>query len=308
MSLNRTLRGASLALVLSAGHALAVGPLVGDLLVTEEGPGNVWAFNGPTGAPNGFFNTSPLAGNLMAVHTGGAVGDVLVGSAFGGVYRLDRNTGNVVQTYSPGGGWQWAGIWRPSANTVLIGSMNTDDIREYDATTGAYVGTFATGVNKPADMIYGPNGNLFVCSFDSGAGVYEIDGVTGAVLNQWGLGMGFTNDIAFLPDGRRIVTAMGTNSAHVFDSAWNPITTFTGTGWGRVHGIDVSPHDGNIYIVDGLTTNVHVFDSTTYAEINVMFASTHTKPVDLEFRPAIPAPGAGALLGLAMLAGVRRRR
>jgi len=281
---------------------------VGNLYVTEEGPGNVLEFNGVTGAPVGFFTASPLSGNLMAIHTGGAVGDVLVGSAFGGVRRLDRNTGAVVQTYNSGGGWQWAGLWRPSTGTVLIGDMSTDDIREYDANTGAYLGTFATGVNKPADMLFGPNGNLFVCSFDTGAGVYEIDGVTGAVLNQWGLGMGFTNDIVFMPDGRRIVTAMGDNMAHVFDSSWNPITTFAGTGWGRIHGITISPHDGLIYAVDGLTTNVHSFDPITYAEINVNFSSTNTKPVDLEFRPAIPAPGsAGLLLGLCAMAARRKR-
>ncbi|MBX3359446.1 MAG: WD40 repeat domain-containing protein [Phycisphaeraceae bacterium] len=283
---------------------------VGDLYVTEEGPGNVWQFNGVTGASMGFFNAAPLTGNIMAIHTGGAVGDVLVGSAFGGagVRRLDRNTGAVVQTYNAGGGWQWAGVWRPGTNTVLIGDMSTDDIREYDADTGAYLGTFATGVNEPSDMVFGPNGNLFVCSYAVGAGVYEIDGVTGAVLNQWGLGMGHTNDIVFMPDGRRIVTAMGDNMAHVFDSSWNPITTFAGTGWGRIHGIALSPHDGRIYAVDGLTTNVHSFDPVTYAEIDASFSSTNTKPVDLEFRPAIPAPGAAGVLGLGVVAVLRRRR
>ncbi len=290
--------------------ASSEGASVGNLFVTEEGPGNVLEYNGVTGAFVGPFSASPLSGNLMAIHTGGAVGDVLVGSAFGGVRRLDRNTGAVVQTYNAGGGWQWAGVWRPSTGTVLIGDMNTDDIREYDPNTGALLGTFATGVNNPADMIFGPNGNLFVCSFAAGAGVYEIDGVTGAVVNQWGLGMGFTNDIVFMPDGRRVVTAMGDNMAHVFDSGWNPITNFAGTGWGRIHGITISPHDGRIYAIDGLTTNVHSFDPVTYAEIDPNFASTDTKPVDLEFRPVIPAPGAAApvLLGVGVMATRRRRR
>jgi WD40 repeat protein len=293
----------------------AAGVSDGNLFVTEESPGNIWEFNGVTGAPVGFFTGAPLSGNIMAIHTGGAVGDVLVGSAFGGagVRRLDRNTGAVVQTYNAGGGWQWAGVWRPGgagSGTVLIGDMSTDDIREYDADTGAYLGTFAAGVTNPSDMVFGPNGNLFVCSYEAGAGVYEIDGVTGAVINQWGLGMGLTNDIVFMPDGRRIVTAMGDNMAHVFDSSWNPITTFAGTGWGRIHGIALSPHDGRIYAVDGLTTNVHSFDPVTYAEIDIAFSSTSTKPVDLEFRPAIPGPGVGVvgLMGFGVVAGRRRRR
>ena len=297
--------GASLGLFAPAPAAHAS---VGNLFVTQEAPGYVLEFNGVTGAPVGLFTAGPLAGNLMGIHTGGAVGDVLVGSAFGGVKRLDRTTGAVVQTYNASGGWQWAGLWRPTSGTVLIGDHATDDIREYDANTGAYLGTFATGVSEPADMMFGPNGNLFVCSFAAGAGVYEIDGVTGAVLNQWGLGMGFTNDIVFMPDGRRIVTAMGDNMAHVFDSSWNPITTFSGTGWGRIHGITISPHDGQIYAIDGMTTNVHSFDPVTYAETNSNFSSTNSKPVDLEFRPEIPAPGAAALLGLGALATLRRRR
>ena len=287
----------------------AASATVGNLYVTQEaGPGQVLQFNGVTGAPVGIFGPA-LAGNIMAIHTGGAVGDVLVGAAFGGVQRLDRNTGAVVQTYNPGGGWQWAGIWRPGTGTVLIGDHNTDDIREYDPNTGAFLGVFATGVSNPADMMFGPGGNLFVCSFEPGAGVYEINGGTGAVINQWGLGMGFTNDIVFMPDGRRIVTSMGTNSAHVFDSSWNPITTFTGTGWGRIHGITISPHDGLIYAIDGLTTNVHTFDPVTYAEVNVSFASTNTKPVDLEFRPEIiPAPGVVGVVAVGALAVMRRRR
>jgi len=299
----------SVCVALSAGLLAPVAnATVGNLYVTQEaGPGHVLEFHGVTGAPVALFGPA-LPGNIMAIHTGGAVGDVLVGAAFGGVQRLDRNTGAVVQTYNAGGGWQWAGIWRPGTGTVLIGDHATNDIREYDPDTGAFLGVFATGVNSPADMMFGPSGNLFVCSYAPGAGVYEIDGASGSVLNQWGLGLGFTNDIAFMPDGRRIVTAMGDNMAHVFDSSWNPITSFAGTGWGRIHGITVGPHDGLIYAIDGLTTNVHSFDPVTYAEINSNFSSTNTKPVDLEFRPAIPAPGATALLSLTALAALRRRR
>lgn len=293
---------------MTLGSAALGAPAVGNLFVTEEQTGKVHEYVGATGSYVGVYATIAQPAALMAIHTGGPVGDVLVGSATGGVRRLDRNTGAVVQTYNAGGGWQWAGVWRPSNGNVLVGDMATNDIREYDATTGAYVGTFATGVMKPADMVWGPNGNLFVCSFDTGAGVYEINANTGAIVNQWGLGMGFTNDIVFMPDGRRIVTAMGDNMAHVFDSSWNPITTFAGTGWLRPHGIDLSPHDGRIYVVDGFTQAAHSFDPTTYAEYDASFLMTPTKPVDLEFRPAIPAPGAVALLGLGGLAATRRRR
>lgn len=120
--------------------------------------------------------------------------------------------------------------------------------------------------------------------------------------------MAFTNDIVFMPDGRRIVTVMGDNTAKVYDSSWNLITSFAGSGWGPIHGITVSPHDGLIYAIDGMTTNVHTFDPVTYAEIDFNFSSTNTKPVDLEFRMPIPAPGAVGLLVACGALATRRRR
>lgn len=278
---------------------------VGNLLVTEEIPGNVWEHHGVTGNLVQNFAVVAPPRALMGVHSGGPSGNVLVGSNGGGVREYDRNTGALVKTYNAGGGWQWAGIWRPNGN-VLIGDWNTNDIREYNGVTGGLVGIFNPVVPNPADMIYGPNGNVFVCSFMGG--VYELDGSTGAFINQWAPGVGQANDIVFMPDGRRIVMSMTSNSAHVFDASWNQIATFTGTGWGRPHGIDVSPIDGNIYAVDGVSQSVHVFDATTYAELNTSFLNTPTKPVDLEFVRAIPAPGGVVVAACAAVFAVRRRR
>lgn len=280
-------------------------PTLGNMLVTEEGPGNVLEHHGVTGALVQTFAVVPPPRALMAVHAGGPNGNILVGSNGGGVREYDRNTGSLVKTYNAGGGWQWAGVWRSNGN-VLIGDWTTDDIREYDGTTGNLIGTFNPVVPDPDDMVFGPNGNLYVCSYQGG--VYELDGSTGALVNQWHPSLFRANDILFMPDGRRIVTSMGTNSAHVFDSSWNPITTFTGTGWARPHGIDLSPVDGRIYVVDGVTQAVHSFDPTTYAEINSNFLTTPTKPVDLEFVRPIPAPGVLVLAACAGGVVARRRR
>jgi WD40 repeat protein len=291
---------------LAAPALASTPPVIGNLLVTEEGPGNVLEHDGVTGAYVQTFAVVPPPRFLMGVHSGGANGNVLVGSNFGGVREYDRNTGALIKTYNPSGGWQWAGLYRPNGN-VIMGDWNTDDIREYDGVTGNLVGTFSPpGIIDPADMVFGPGGNLFVCSFNGG--VYELDGTTGSLINLWAPGIGRANDILFMPDGRRIVTSMTGNIAHVFDSSWNPITTFAGTGWGRVHGIDLSPVDGRIYVVDGVSQAVHSFDPTTYAEINASFLTTPTKPVDLEFVRPIPAPGVGALLAGAALWSRRRRR
>jgi hypothetical protein len=271
------------------------------MYVTEEGPGNVHEFHGVSGAPLGIFNPVPISSaQIMAIHTGAPGQHVLVGARGGGVRELDRNTGALIKIFNPGGGWQWAGIYAPSGE-VLIGDMSTTDIRRYDATTAAYLGPFGL-VPGPADMVFGPNGNLFVCSYGSG-GVYELDGTTGNFIAHHVPTVGLANDILFMPDGRRIVTSNTSNMAHVFDSSWNPVTTFQGTGWQRPHGLDRSPHDGHIYVVDGVTNAVHKFDSTTYMEINATFAFVESKLVDVEFRipnnicgaVVVVGPGCGGL-------------
>ena len=67
---------------------------------------------------------------------------------------------------------------------------------------------------------------------------------------------------------------------------------FQGTGWVRPHGIAISPHDGKIHVVDGVTTQVHVFDPITFAELNPGFLTPNPgdKIVDLAFRPEDPTP------------------
>jgi len=281
-------------------------PQDGNLFVTEEYSGNVFEHNGVTGAYYQTYAVVPPAVGLMAIHTGGTLGNVLVGSTIGGVREYDRTTGAFVKTYNAGGGWQWAGVWKANGN-VLIGDWATNDVREYDSVTGNFLSVFAPGVAGPADMLFGPSGNLYVCDY-LGGGVREFDGVTGAPINSWAPGVIRPNDIVFMPDGRRIVTSMSDNLAHVFDSSWTQIATFGGTGWARPHGIDISPTDGKIYVIDGVTQAVHVFDPTTYAELNANFLTTAVKPVDIEFRRPIPAPGAVAVLfGLAAIPTRRRR-
>lgn len=252
-----------------------------DMFVTEETPARVHTFHGVTGSPTGVFATDANA-NFMAIHHGSATQPVLVGSRGSGVFEFDRNTGGLIKIYNPGGGWQWAGVFAANGD-VLIGDMSTSDIRRYNPSTGAFLSVFAANINGPADMVFGPNGNLFVCGY-LGGGVYELNGTTGTLVTLHVPTLQAPNDILFMPDGRRIVTSMQTNLAHVFDASWNQIATFAGTGWMRPHGIDRSPHDGNIYVADGVTQAVHRFDATTYAELNPTFAFVESKIVDVEFR------------------------
>lgn len=258
---------------------------VGDLYVTSDASNVVRAYNGATGSFLGVHATAVLGAGQLAVHFGATNNRMLVGSFGGGVDEFNAATGAYIKTYAPTGGFQWAGLYAANGN-VLIGSQNTNDVREYDSTTGAFIGVFCS-VPGPADMRIGPNGNLYVCSY-TGNLVAEFNGTTGAFVSQWSMPVSGPrpNDIAFLPSGEILVTVMGLNVCYRFDSAHNYLGSFAGTGWERPHGIDISPADGRIYIVDGVTTQVHVFDPGTFAELNPAYLVPNPgdKIVDLEFR------------------------
>jgi hypothetical protein len=267
-----------------AGPAGAAGS-IGDMYITSDASNIVRAYDGTTGAFLGNHCASVLGSGQMAIHFGTTNGRFLVGSLGGGVDEYDSASGAYIKTYSPGGGWQWAGLYVPGGN-VYIGSMATNDVREYDSTTGAFFRVVCPA-NGPADMRIGPNGNLYICSY-LGSHVQEVDVVTGNILGIWPQVPGDrSNDIAFLPNGNPLVTVMGSNVFYHYDNSWNLLGTYSGTGWFRPHGIDIGPNDGRIYIIDGVTTQVHVFDPVTFVELNPAFRNPdpEDKIVDLEFRP-----------------------
>lgn len=269
---------------LGAGPAAAAGG-AGDLYVTSDASNQVRAYDGTTGTLLGVHSVGVLGSGELGLHFGDTNGLYLVGSFGGGVDEYVTATGAYVKTYSPGGGWQWAGIYAPNGN-VYIGSASTHDVREYDATTGAFV-RVVFPIFSPADMRIGPNGNLYVCSY-SGGFVEEHDPASGALINSWALPPpAEANDIEFHPSGEILVTNSRSNVVHRYSPALVHLGTFTGTGWNRVHGIVISPIDGNIYIADGVTTQVHVFDPVTFAELDPTFLNPNggDKIVDVEFRP-----------------------
>ena len=286
MSHSRVLIGtlAACAMLSSSVRPAAAVGAIGDLYVTSDASNIVRAYNGTSGLLLGVFTTSVLGVGQLGIHFGATNDRVLVGSFGGGVDEFVGSTGAYIKTYSPGGGVQWAGVYGPNGN-VYIGSWNTQDVREYDVNTGAFVSVLTTLLD-PADMEYGPSGNLYICSY-GGSAVKVVHPVTGAPFMFWNLPTGRANDVAFLPGGRVVVTAMGPNVAYVYGPPPALVATFAGTGWQRPHGAEVSPHTGNLLIADGVTTQVHEFDPTTYAELNPNFLNPNPgdKIVDLDFRP-----------------------
>ena len=268
----------------------------GDLYVTSDASNAVRTYGGTSGLFSGVFTSSSSGSGQMAIHFGATNGKVLIGHLGGGVEEHDATTGALLQTFAPGGGWQWAGVYAPNGE-VYIGSQATNDVRRYHPVTGALLGILCP-VPGPADMEFGPNGNLYICSYTNFS-VHEVDPLTGAPISTWSLPFGErANDITFL-NGNFLVTSMGTNQVWRFDPAHNLVGSFSGTGWMRPHGITISPHDGKIYAVDGVTTEVHVFDPLTFVELNPAFLTPNPgdKIVDLAFRPEPVTPTQGTSWG-----------
>ena len=264
--------------------AVPASAAVGDLYVTSDASDVVREYS-PGGAFQLNFTSSVNGAGQLAIHYGISNNRVLVGHFGGGVDEFDATTGAFIKTYNPGGGVQWAGLYGPTGN-VLIGSWTTNDVRVYDANTGAFLSVLCP-MPGPSDMRIGPNGNLFICSYTDSM-VREVNATSGAFVNQFSQPFGArTNDIAFNSNGDVLVTAMGTNVVHVYDSAYNPIGAFAGTGWMRPHGIELHPVTGNVLAVDGVTGQVHEFHPTTYVELNPAYLvpTPGDKIVDLAFRP-----------------------
>ncbi|MBL8880627.1 MAG: hypothetical protein JNG88_16060 [Phycisphaerales bacterium] len=294
------------ALLIIGQFAVAAMAAVGDLHVTSDALNKSMVYNGVSGLTisDPFTTVAAGAQGPLGVHVGTTNNRMLVGHFTGGVNEFDANTGAYVKTYNVGASsMNWAGVYAPNGD-VYAGDSATNSIYRYDANTGAQIGTFAN-MPAPSDMRIGPNGNLYVCSFTPGGGVWEFNATNGAFVSQWATPpTTLANDIAFLPDGRILVTTMDVfgpggsdNRVWVYDAAHTLLTSFAGTGWGRPHGIDISPHDGNIYVIDGVTAQAHVFDPATYGELNAAFLVPYpsAKTVDLEFR-RIPEPAGAALI------------
>lgn len=158
-----------------SGSAAASPGGTGNLFVTGDIANVLREYQGTTGASLGNFCVPAGANGPMSIHFNASGTRVLFGSTNGGVEERDATTGAWIKTYAPGGGWQWGALYGPNGN-VLIGSMLTNDVREYDSTTGAPVQMLCP-VFGAADMRIGPNGNLYICSYLGGF-VLEVNART----------------------------------------------------------------------------------------------------------------------------------
>lgn len=289
MSMRPAAALATLVLTVLAVTAPAAFAAVGDAYVTSDASNQVRMYVGNTGNYVNVFTNSVNANGQLGIHFGASNNRVLVGSFGGGVDEFDATTGTWIKTYNPAGGTQWAGVYAPTGG-VYIGSWTTADVREYDATTGAFIRILcpATG---PADMRIVGN-RLYIADY-LGQTVTIVHAVSGAPMGGFSVpAVARPNDIVLL-NGEVLVSCMPNVVLRYDATTFIPLGAFNSPGWVNPHGIEISPYDGNIYVVEGGAGQVHVFDSTTFAELNPAWLTPAPgdKVVDIEFRPAgAPTP------------------
>ena len=272
---------ALIALATPAPRALAA---AGDAYITSDASNLVRTFAGTTGNFVNVFTTSVNANGQLGIHFGATNNRVLVGAFSGGVDEFDATTGGWIKTYNPGGGTQWAGLYAPTGG-VYIGSWTTADVREYDATTGAFIRILCP-VTGPADMRIVGN-RLYIADY-LGQTVKIVHAVSGAPMGGFSVPAATRpNDIVLL-NGEILVSCMPNIVLRHDATTFVPLGAFNSPGWTNPHGIEISPNDGNIYVVEGGAGQVHVFDPTTFVELNPAWLTPAPgdKVVDIDFRPA----------------------
>ena len=260
----------------------------GDMYVTSDASNTTRQYNGTTGAFQTVFKTAFAASGNLGIHFGATNNRVLIGHWGGGVEEFNATTGAYIKTYNAAGGTQWAGLYAPTGG-VYVGDWSTGDVREYDSTTGAFIRVVCP-VLGPADMRIVGN-RLYIADY-LGQTVKVVHAVSGAPLGGFSVpAVARPNDIALL-NGEILVTCMPNVVLRYDATTFIPLGGFNSPGWVNPHGIEISPNDGNIYVVEGGAGEVHVFDPSTFVELNPAWITPPPgdKIVDLDFRPQAPTP------------------
>ena len=233
-------------------------------------------------------------------------------------------------------------------NEVLVAVWATDQVRRYSAETGAFLGVFAdatSSLNDPVDLRVGPDGMLWVTSQANGR-VNRYDLLTGVAQVPFIAAeahLSSPSGIAFSPDGSRVfvvdrndgevleynrnsgayvqTTADLSGEAFGLQWAWDGFLYVGNGGLRRLDPdapfidtlvtpstltIGVELAEGDIFAAEFSNNAVRRFDPEANAsDLHVSGASLN-QPNFFHF--AVPEPSAIALLFLASLPVMTRRR
>jgi sugar lactone lactonase YvrE len=187
----------------------------------------------------------------------------------------------------------------PSGN-ILVGSLNDNDVIEYDGVGGGTLGAFfdacPTSLAAPYDQVVGADGNVYISCPDSGA-VYLFDGVTrspigdGAFVVAGSGGLVTPRGLVFAPGGNLLVSSFTGEILEYDGSSGAFVGVFvdtTGNGGGPIDPWGLAIHDGNLFVASRFADAVMEFDGTTGAFVQTIVTSGSgglDGPTALDFGP-----------------------
>jgi WD40 repeat protein len=164
---------------------------------------------------------------------------------------------------------------------LLVCSLFTNSVLEYDGTTGAFVTAFVPsgsgGLTFPGGLTVGPNGNLFVSSSSTNS-VLEYNGTTGAFITAFvAPGSGGLNDplgLTFGPNGNLFVGSAVTRSVLEYNGTTGAfVTAFVPSSSGGLIAPSNLAFHGNLFVAAADASSVLEYDGTTGAFVTAFVPS-----------------------------------
>jgi DNA-binding beta-propeller fold protein YncE len=158
-----------------------------------------------------------------------------------------------------------------AARDVLVSSLQSGEIRRYDAETGAEKGVLIAGLPQPAGLAFGPDRQLYVTLMNSGT-ILKINATTGELLGTFVFdhpdtpedetgGSRGARSLVFAPDGKLYVPlGNGVNRIVRYDAHTGAFLDVFAQhpGMRGPSSLAFGP-DGNLYVAAALSNAVYVF-------------------------------------------------
>lgn len=242
--------------------------------------------------------------------TWGGINNNFYIGGFGGVTEIDGNTGAFVKQIGSGQGLD--------AKISYLGTTlyrgDSGGVGEYDIATGTRLRTL-TGAGNSAALMASRGTDLYVSNWN-GNGVVKVDQITGATTQVLGNTPFGVQALEFDSFGNLYASALYEGAAvsgvwkyDAGSGTWSMFAAATQSPGGG--GYPNGPHgftfgtDGDLYMAYASGV-VEVFDGQTGTYLRRLW-QVADKLTDIQFKP-VPTPGALALMGIAAVAGGRRRR
>lgn len=225
----------------------------------------------------------------MLLYTGTLLGqqvEIYVSNGIGSASSIKKfdGSGNYVEdfiTMSNGVctiDWTQDIVLNPVDNTLLISSLNTNEILKYNAVDGACVGVFATVTGGPTRMKIGADNLLYVLQWTGNGKVlrYQLDGT---FVDEF-TAVGVANSIGLDWDiqGNLYVSSYNGSSIRKFDSSGNDLGLFLSANLQGPTNIWFDSA-GNLFVLNWDGNLIKKFDSAGNFLTNIGGAITNPEGV-----------------------------